>query len=297
MLILPPQAEVHLNRESRRLTICGVIEKSNGVRILCTQHDEDIEIVGGDFEGVYWTTASVSGSDIKSSADMSVDNMEVSGLLTDSAIFTGFTAADMEAGLFDNAPFQTFLCQWDDPSAWQKVLRRGYLGEISRTAEGQFQCEWRGLFQQYQQMVGRTYGERCDVKRFGDSRCKLDVDAMAASGTVTAVTSRRRFDSTLLFPDSGPSGDLSYLDLGEVEFLTGANAGYTRQVKRGAVGDVMGNFDIWESFPNAIEIGDTFTAKPGCDRLFATCQGFGNEINFRGHGRWIPGIPAIIRAP
>lgn len=297
MLILPAAATVHLARESRRLTICGVIEKNDGTILRCTQHDDDLEIDGGDFDGVYLTTASVTGSDIKSSADMSVDNMEVSGLISDASIFTGFTAADMEAGLFDDAPFQTFLCQWDDPGAWQKVLRRGYLGDISRTAEGQFQCEWRGLFQLYQQMIGRTYGERCDVKRFGDSRCKIDAEALAATGTVTAVTSRRRFDASLIYPDY-PSDELNYWDLGELIWLTGANTGYLKQVKRGGVDDIDGHFDMWEQFPNTIEVGDTFRVKPGCDRLFGTCGGrFNNVINFRGHGRWIPGIPAIIRAP
>lgn len=294
MLILPSAATIHLLRESRRLTICGVIEKNDGTEIRCTQHDEDLTVDAGDFEGWYLTTASISGSDIKSSSDMSVDNMEVSGFLNDASVFTGFSAADMEAGLFDNAPFQTFLCQWDDPTAWQKVLRRGYLGEISRTAEGQFQCEWRGLFQLYQQTVGRTYGERCDVKRFGDARCKVDADALAETGTVTAEFSRRRFDATL----TGPAMPLPYWALGELTWLTGANAGYMKQVKRGAVGDLQGHFDMWDSFPFEIEVGDTFRVKPGCDRLYATCGGtFDNTINFRGHGRWIPGIPSIIRAP
>lgn len=297
MLILPSAATVHLSRESRRLTICGVIEKKDGTVLRCTQHDEDMDIDDGDLAGWYLTTASVSGSDIKSSSDMSVDNMEISGLISDVSLFTGFTAADMEAGLFDNAPFQTFLCQWDDPNAWQKILRRGYLGEISRTAEGQFQCEWRGLFQLYQQMVGRTYGERCDVKRFGDSRCKFPVEMYSAVGTVTAVTSRRRFDASLVFPDY-PADGLTWFDLGEVEWLTGDNTGYVRHVKRGAVDDVLGHFDMWESFPKTVEVGDTFRARPGCDRLFGTCKDrYNNVINFRGHGRWIPGIPSIIRAP
>lgn len=294
MLTLLPAAQVHLDRESRRLTICGVIEKNDGSVVMCTQHDDDIEIESGDFEGLYLSTAAITGSDVKSSSDMSVDNLEVSGLINDQNVFTGFSAADIEAGLFDNAPFQTFLCQWDDPNAWQKILRRGYLGEITRTAEGQFQCEWRGLFQLYQQMIGRTYGERCDVKRFGDARCKLDAEALAETGIVTSVISRRRFNSTVSFPSAG---DLDYFDLGELTWLTGNNVGYMRQVKRGAVDGVEGQFDMWEVFPHTIQVGDTYSVKPGCDRLFQTCQSYSNQINFRGHGRWIPGIPNIIRAP
>jgi uncharacterized phage protein (TIGR02218 family) len=296
MLILPGAATVHLNRESRRLTIAGVIEKKDGTFIRCTQHDDDLDIETGDLEGVYFSTASVTGSDIKSATDMSVDNMEVTGQITDESVFTGFTAADIEAGLLDNAPFQTFLCQWDAPNDWQKILRRGYLGEISRTAEGQFQCEWRGLFQLYQQMVGRTYGERCDVKRFGDSRCKINVAPLTQTGTVTAVTSRRRFNASGVTSPDSPF-DQRYFDLGELSWITGSNAGYLKQVKRGAVDDVDGRIEMWEAFPFDVQVGDTFSIIPGCDRLFTTCQKYDNVINFRGHGRWIPGIPSIIRAP
>jgi uncharacterized phage protein (TIGR02218 family) len=296
MLIVPAAATAHFERENRRLTICGVIEKNDGTFVQCTQHDEDIEIETGDLAGVYFSTATVTGSDIKSSSDMSVDNLEVSGQITDGTVFTGFTAADIEADLFDNAPFQTFLCQWDDPSAWQKVLRRGYLGEITRTAEGAFQCEWRGIFQLYQQNIGRTYGERCDVKRFGDARCKLSAFDLAAIGTVTAVYSRRRFDSTLALPGSPVLQ--GYFSLGELTWLSGANAGYLHQVKRDSVDNVQGHMETWESFPRDVQVGDQYRVSPGCDRLFSTCKDtFENVINFRGHGRWIPGIPQIIRAP
>lgn len=295
MLILPAAATIHLARENRRMTIAGLIEKNDGTVVRCTQHDEDLQIDSSDLAGLYFSTATVTGSDIKSSSDMSVDNLEVSGQISDGQVFTGFTAADMEAGLFDNAPFQTFLCQWDNPGNWQKILRRGYLGEISRTAEGQFQCEWRGLFQLYQQAIGRTYGERCDVKRFGDSRCKIDADARAADGTVTAAFSRRRFNASLAMGSPVLNG---FFALGELTWLTGLNAGYMKQVKRDSVDDVQGRFDMWESFPFTIQAGDTFRVKPGCDRLYGTCRDVhDNTINFRGHGFWIPGIPSIIRAP
>lgn len=293
-LILPAAATLHLGRYSRRLTICGVIEKKDGSIVRCTQHDDDLEIDSGDLEGVYLTTAAITGSDLKSGSDLSPDNMEISGFISDASVFTGFSVGDIEAGLFDRAPFQTFLCQWDDAGAWQKVLRRGFLGEISRTAEGQFQCEWRGLLQNYQQLIGRVYGERCDVVDFGDARCTIDVEAITVTATVTAVTSRRRFDATL---SPGDPHGTDYFDLGRATFTTGANAGYFRQVKRGAVDGTNGHIDVWESFPFDIEIGDQYRLRPGCDRTKTRCQFFDNMPNFRGHGLWIPGVPSIIRAP
>lgn len=295
MLILPAAAEQHLERQSRRLTVSGVIYKRDGTTIRCTQHDDDLEIEAGDLAGVYFSTIPITGSDIRSSSDLSVDNMEISGVINDALSFGGFSVQDIEAGLFDDAPFQTFICQWDDPNAWQKTMRYGYLGNIKRTAEGEFQCEWRGLVQLLQQAIGRTYGERCDVKRFGDHRCKLDVEALLVSGTVSAVTSRRRFDVTLI--DLPPGTEAGYFDLGELHFATGLNVNFSKLVKRDAVNGTIGQFELWESAPYDVQVGDSVIIRPGCDRRFETCQLYGNYKNFRGHGLWIPGIPNIIRAP
>lgn len=293
MLILPTPAQIHLARENRRLTICGVIYKNDGSMLMCTQHDDDIEIDYGDLAGFYSSVVAVDASDVKSNSDMSVDNLEVSGF-TDSLSF-GFDVADMEAGLFNNAPFQTFICQWDDPNSWQRVLRRGYLGDIKRTAEGQFQIEWRGLFQPLQQMVGRTLSERCDVKRFGDARCKLNVDALVMDGTVVGVTSNRRFDIDLDLPH--PAGS-DYFTLGELAWMTGYNAGYSgQQIKREQTGSPQMEIELWEEMPNIVQVGDRVALRPGCNRTWERCQFWDNVINFRGHGRWIPGIPNIIRAP
>lgn len=293
MIDLPSAAQIHLARESRRLTVCGEIEKNDGTFVRCTQHDEDIEINSSDLGGLYYSVVSITASDTKSGSDLAVDNMEISGS-TDDLSF-GFNVDDIKAGLFANAPFQTFLCQWDDPDAWQKITSRGFLGEIRRTAEGQFQAEWRGLLQPLQQMVGRTVSERCDVKRFGDARCKLNVDALTLDGTVTAVTSNRLFTVT---PDIPSPGTSDYFSLGEVAWLTGDNSGYERQqIKRDTQALPVEIIELWESMPNTVQIGDRVRLRPGCNRTFEACQFWDNVINFRGHGLWIPGIPNIIRAP
>lgn len=292
MLTLPSAATTHLAKAATRLTVAGYIQRGDGTIIRCTQHDQDLVISTGDLAGTYASVAAITASDIRSTSDGSVDNLEVEGYFQDAAVFSGFTVQDVEAGLFNNAPFETFLCQWDDPNAWQKRLRRGYLGEINRTAEGAFTAEWRGLGQLLQQQVGRTYGERCDVKAFGDARCGFNAATLTVTGTVTAVTSRRRFNATL----SG--GVAGRFNLGRLLFTTGPNADdYPAQVKYDAVSATLGNIELWESLPFDVSIGETFTLAPGCDRRWETCQGFSNTVNFRGHGRWMPGIPQIIRAP
>jgi hypothetical protein len=59
----------------------------------------------------------------------------------------------------------------------------------------------------------------------------------------------------------------------------------------------QGQIELWEPMPKDVAPGDTFTLQPGCDRRWETCVGYSNTVNFRGHGRWMPGIPQIIRAP
>jgi uncharacterized phage protein (TIGR02218 family) len=297
-MTITPEALEHLRSEVRRVTVCGVIYKKDGTVSRCTQHDEDIEITTGTFAGVYAATAAVGASDIKSNSDMSVDNLEIQGVLSDGLAFTGFSVADIEAGLFRNAPFETFICQWDNPSLWQKRIKRGYLGEIERTAENSFKCEWRGLTQPLQQTIGRTYGERCDVVRFADSRCKLNRDEYTAGFTITAVTSRKRFNGTFSLGSPGAITPATGLfDLGEVTFVSGANNGYLMQVKRDSVNGVVGQIETWEEFPFDIQNGDVAMITAGCDRRWESCVAYGNTKNFRGHGRWCPGIQKIIRAP
>lgn len=293
MLILPEAAYVQLRSNSRRLTVAGVIYKNDGTTIRCTQHDEDLVIDSGDLAGEYEAMIAVSMSDLVSGSDLSVDNAEITGYLVDRLSFPGFNAADIEAGLFKNAPFEAFLLQWDDPDAWQKSLRRGYLGEIDRTAEGSFTAEWRGIVQVLQQTVGRIYGDTCDVRRFCDARCKLSLADFTRTGTVSAVYNNKRFDVDI----DGTGFASGYFDLGEFSIDSGSNSHYVKQIKRDSADGTVGQIELWEAFPYDVQPGDAVHLVGGCDRTFETCQEKDNVINFRGHGRWAPGIPNIIRAP
>lgn len=296
----------HLRRPVTTLAICWRIVKRNGELILGTDHDRNISIAqtnigvdsvspAFDLAGVYKAAAGITGSDIRSGSDMSVDNMEVKGAIQPDMLID-ITAADIEAGLLDSAQVTTFRVNWQDPDDFQEVLRHGFLGEINRTAEGEYRTEVRGLTQLLQQTIGRTCGERCDVAEFGDSRCKLDVAALTVSGTVTGVTSRRRFDSSLTF--GSPTPESPYFRLGKLTWLTGENAGFVGQVKLDNADDTLGNLEMWEPFPLDIEVGDTFTLTPGCDRRYETCRDVHNNlINFRGPGIFCPGPDEIIRAP
>lgn len=297
MLTLPTQAQLDLARESRRLVVSGVVYKNDGSTLRCTQSDQDLAVNSGDLAGLYVAINAVTTSDMTNGSDLSVDNLEISGsLMAPGMSFSGFTAQDIEAGLFDTAPFEMFLCDWSHPSAWQKICRRGYLGQITRSSEGQFQAEWRGLTQLLAQNIGQSADENCNVVRFGDSRCKINRALFTGTGVVTGVTSRSIFQTTITWP--GGAKPAGFADLGELQFTTGQNAPYLVQVRDDDFGSSAGQIQLWEGLPYDVSPGDNFAVVAGCDRLFETCVGkFNNVLNFRGHGHWSPGIPAIIRAP
>jgi uncharacterized phage protein (TIGR02218 family) len=290
----------HIQQSVTTLALCWRIEKTNGLLILGTNHDRDIIIADGDspgnpLAGVYSAKAGITGSDIKSSSDMSVDNMEVRGALAPD-LFIDITVADIESGVLDGAPVTTFQVNWQDPDDYQDIKRQGYLGDIARTSDGQYTTEVRGLTQVLQQTIGRTCGDRCDVAEFGDERCKVDLGPLTVTGVVTASFSHRRFDTTLSLDSPAPVSP--YFRLGKLTWTTGDNAGFTGQVKLDNVGGVLGHLEMWENFYESVEIGDEFLLAPGCDRRMETCRDvYGNIVNMRAPGLFVPGMDSIIRAP
>jgi hypothetical protein len=254
---IPAPLAAHIQETVTTLAVCWRITRRDDVLILGTEHDQDITIAAGDYAGTYRARAGITGSDVRSTSDMSVDNMEVQGAIREPDLITpDLSAADIEAGLFDDASVVLFQVNWQAPDDGQIVLRTGNAGEITRTAEGMYRAEVRGLAQRLTQNIIRTYGSSCDAE-LGDARCKVDLAAITVTGEVTAVTSARRF--------------VAELDVGSpAETL---------------------DIELFLPMPRDITVGDTFTIRPGCDKAEVTCrETFNNLENFRGHGYLVPGI-------
>lgn len=263
---LTPELEAHLAQEVTTLAACWRVTRPDGVLILGTEHDQDIIIEANSpshpYTGTYLARAGITGSDVRSTSNMSVDNMEVEGAINAAGDLTvpGLSPSDIEAGLFDNASVVLFLVNWQAPDDGQIVLRTGNIGEISRTAEGKYKTELRGLAQKLSQNIIRTYGSSCDAE-LGDARCGIDLTAYTLTGTVTAVTSNRRFMAEL--NEGSPT--------------------------------ITIDIELFLPMPNDIEVGDEFSIRPGCDKSAVTCrETFANIKNFRGHGYLVPGIGELI---
>ena len=82
-----------------------------------------------------------------------------------------------------------------------------------------------------------------------------------------------------------------YFSGGEVQWLTGANAGRRMEIKEFS----NTQFTLVLPMPNSVAASDTFKAVAGCDKTFTTCYSkFSNAVNFRGEPN-IPGMDKVLQ--
>lgn len=295
MKTIPVALATHLRQEQTSLAICWVITKNYGGIIRGTEHDQNIVIPSGTYAGTYYAGANITGSDLRSSSDLAVDNMDVEGAIPASTdVVLDVTVQEIEAGALDGAPVTVFVCNWTRPGDGVMVARSGNLGQLSRDSDQRYKTEVRGLLQKLSQQIGYTYGERCNVQRFGDARCGFNVETLRMDATISEVTSRRRFAAVT----GSPVPTYLYPLGGEVTFTSGENAGFTRQVKRQTLNAGVLTIELFEPMPYDVEQLDGISVIPGCDRLWETCRFvYGNILNFRGYGLFIPGALQMLAGP
>jgi uncharacterized phage protein (TIGR02218 family) len=240
-----------------------------------TDHDADIR-----YQGITYRAASgFDASAIASNDDLSVDNLEVVGVLNDE----GIQSEDLEAGRWDGAWVEFLQVDWADTSKGAEILRVGVTGTTQRR-RGQYTAEIRGLLQFLQSNIGGIVVPSCDAD-LGDARCTVDLEGspgFRVAGTVLAASSRRLFTVSNLGKPDG------WFDGGEITFTSGANDAIRMEVKQHDAGS-PGTLETQLPMPYDIAPGDTFTIVPGCDKSKATCIAkFNNVLNFRGFS-FVPG--------
>jgi uncharacterized phage protein (TIGR02218 family) len=121
------------------------------------------------------------------------------------------------------------------------------------------------------QMPRNLYQPGC-IHTLYDSGCTLLKTNFDEFSTVAA-------GSTLSQINCGLAQATGYFDLGTVTFTSGPNANVVRSVKSYTPGILI----LSQPLIQACNVGDAFTAFPGCDKLQATCSGkFNNLVNFKG---------------
>lgn len=83
-----------------------------------------------------------------------------------------------------------------------------------------------------------------------------------------------------------------YFAAGKITMDSGLNSGLSMEVKQSSVGLIV----LQLQFPQAVQVGDTYTIIAGCTKRFKTdcVTKFNNGVNFRGHPT-IPGLNKMIQ--
>lgn len=175
MKTVSPAMAQHLAQGATTLTTCWKIERTDGAKFFYTELDEDLTYQGD----VYKSAAGFNKSAITSSATFAVDKLEVTGFLRDD----GISDEEIRNGAFDHAKVQVFMVNYMDLSMGDIKLRSGWFGEVRTTGSGAFLVELRGLVDQLQVKVGRTYLPECGVD-LGSPKCgiKLIPELRSAGG-------------------------------------------------------------------------------------------------------------------
>ena len=252
MKYLPVGMQAHLNDGTTTLAWCWRIERADGAIFGFTDHDHALEIAGTAYE----PDTGFAASEIRASADFSVDGQDAEGALRSDRI----TETDILDGRWDNAAIEVWPVNWEDV-AQRVLMRRGDLGQIRRGKQV-FVAELRSLTHFLNQPVGRTYQYYCDAE-LGDARCGVNLAApsYSGSGSVATVSGDRSFTT------AGLGGfALNWFALGRVEWTSGANAGQRAEVSIHEVSDGAAKITLIEAPVRAISTGDGFFIQAGCDK-------------------------------
>lgn len=269
----------HIAGEVTTLATCWKLTRRDTSVLGFTDHDGNLTISGV----TYVAATGFTPSAIASSSGLSVDNMEVEGMIAAGSI----TEADILAGLYDFAEIEIFMVNYADLAQGALKLRRGWLGEVS-VKRGQFVAEVRGLAQALSQNIGELFSPSCRAA-LGDARCGINLASHTVTGSVTGVTGGSRQE----FRDSSRSEASGLFTSGLVTFTGGSNNGLAMEVKeyRLAAG-IGGIVTLALPLPYAIQSGDSYSLSKGCDKTLGTCLArFNNVLNFRGE----PHVPGLDR--
>lgn len=267
----------HLAQEVTTTAYLWKVIRQDSAIFTFTSHDAPIVFDGHTYEA----SAGFMPSAVQTTSGLAVDDLELEGLLSSESI----TQQDLVAGLWDGAEVWLYQVNYLDLTAGAVICRRGWIGEV-RSGKTSFVAELRGVAQRLSQQIGQFYSPSCRAD-FGDGRCKLNLASFTVTGAVTGVTNRH------VFTDSSRTEAAGFFDLGLIAFTSGANSGFSQEVKTFSSGVITSEL----SFPNAITIGDAYVLQQGCDKTFATCKDrYNNIVNFRGEP-YVPVIDALIRGP
>lgn len=289
MKTLTPAMIGYLQSDTQTFNTCLSIIRTDAVAFYFTDCDQPI-VFGGH---TYSPIDAYSPSNLQSSADLSVDHIEIMSYL-DSA---GMTEADVSAGKWDDAVASIFMVNRNDLTAGAYRMRDGPLGQTTIISPAQFQQEVRGLNQYLQKQIGDVITPACRWDLGSTSLtgppgnrglCNVNLVPLTVTGVaVTSVVSNQSFTASSLAQAA------DYFGNGKLIWTSGLNIGRRMDVQAHGGGGVL---VLQLPMLNNVQIGDLFTIVPGCRKRFTQdcVTKFSNGINHGGFNR-LPGLDKMLR--
>lgn len=204
-------------------------------------------------------------SQVQAAVGASTQSCTVTVTLGDS----GLTTTMIEAGLLDNAKYVVRVIDFVMPTLPPVIFFLGFVSKITYNDRLSASIDGRPLSSKGVPLATDKFSSNCRAD-LGDSRCKVNVDALKVIGvTVTVVTNTQNFSMS----NTGAWSN------GLVVFTSGVNIGYSFEIAKSVIGAVI----LKGVMPFLPAVGDTLTLYPGCDKTTANCSGlYGNIANFQG---------------
>lgn len=142
---------------------CAKIKAVDGKIIAVTEHDEALDIDLGDGDGTqtYTPEDGVELSTGRLSADLSVDNVDVVGIIDTDRL----THEDLHRGRYDNGEITIFEVDWQNPGSGQWIHFAGPMGKLE-THGDEYTVELLSWMAGLRRVISSTITEQCR-KSFG----------------------------------------------------------------------------------------------------------------------------------
>jgi uncharacterized phage protein (TIGR02218 family) len=240
----------HYAQDTQTTCLLWRVDRRDGQTFGFTSLDIDVP-----FEGVnYVARTGFGASAIESKIGGAPTNLEIVGVLDSSAI----TAADIEAGLWDEAKVTLMRVNYIDTSQGADIVGGGRIGQITIDDAMHATVELIGIGDRIQNNIGRVITSSCQ-HLLGDAACGVALGAYTFTAAITSVASRRSFAAASLTQAAG------YFANGLVIFTSGLNTGLKFEVAAHSAG---GALITQLSAPRAIAIGDGISIIAGCRKRF-----------------------------
>lgn len=246
---------------------------------------------------VYDPSTGFTKSAVSSNNTLSVDTIDLTGIIGTIGGGVEITAGDVLAGRFDMAEVRVFQVNYEDLTMGRMWLRRGWVGQTT-VHDQMYTAEIRGMAQMLQVQTLELYSAGCRYD-LGSNRCGINLGTanlqttgtpVTVSGTVTHIIDSTSFKDTNRLEDVDDT-----FKYGMLTWTSGNNSGLKKEIE--SYNFISSTITLVDGMPFAVEVGDEYIMYHGCDKSTSTtgCKKFYPDIKKHGGFPHLPGEDKILK--